>query len=70
MQRSQHQNWKANKYSILTVTELGLPVSESSIRILKFDFPIDSKHKFNKTEIENQARIQGVDQEDWSPPKM
>ena len=39
------------------VTELGLPVSESSARILKFDAPTDSGQKLNKTEIKNWLRI-------------
>ena len=54
---SQYQNWKANKYSILTVTELGPPVSESSTRISKFYTPFDSEHWFNKTGIENLLPI-------------
>ena len=52
-QSSQYQNWKANKYSILTVNELGPLVLESTARISKFYAPINSEHKFNKTEIEN-----------------
>ena len=56
-QSSQYQNSKANKYSILTVNELGLPVLESSTRISKFYAPTDSEHKFNKTEIENWLPI-------------
>ena len=56
-QSSQYQNWKANKYSILTVNELGPPVLESSARISKFYAPTDSEHKFNKTEIENWLPI-------------
>ena len=48
---------KQNKYSILTVIELGPPVSESSTRISKFDGSIDSEHKFNKTKIENWLPI-------------
>ena len=51
-QSSQYQNWKAKKYSILTVTELRLPVSESSTRSRNFMSSTDSKHKFHKTEIE------------------
>ena len=39
------------------VIELGLPISESSTRISKFDVPTDSEHKFNKTEIENWLPI-------------
>ena len=54
---SQYQNWKANKYSILTVIELGPPVSESSTRISKFYTPFDSEHWFNKTGIENLLPI-------------
>ena len=53
IQRSLYQNWKTNKYSILTVTELGLSVSESSTRITKFYTPIDSEHKVHKMEIKN-----------------
>ena len=56
-QSSQYQNWKANKYSILTVNELGPPVLEPSTRILKFYALTDSEHKFNKTEIENWLPI-------------
>ena len=56
-QSLQYQNWNANKYSILTVNELGLPVLESSARISKFYAPNDSEHKFNKTEIENWLPI-------------
>ena len=52
-QSSQYQNWKANKYSILTINELGPPVLESLTRISKFYAPAGSEHKFNKTEIEN-----------------
>ena len=54
-QSSQYQNWKANKYSVLTVIELGLPVSETSPRISKFDTPTETAPKFNKTEIEKIA---------------
>ena len=39
---------KSNKYSILTVSELGPPVSESSTRISKLYIPTDLEHKFNK----------------------
>ena len=35
-QSSQYQNWKLNKYSILTVIDIEAPVSESSNRISKF----------------------------------
>ena len=35
------------------VTELGLPVTESSTRISKFYIPTDSENKFNKMEIDN-----------------
>ena len=56
-QISQYQDWRANKYSILTVIELGLPVSESSTRISKFDVATDSEYKFNKTKIENWLPI-------------
>ena len=44
---------KINRYSILTVTELGLPVSGSSTRISKSYVPTDSELKFHKMEIEN-----------------
>ena len=56
-QSLQYQNWNANKYSILTASELGPPVLESSARISKFYAPTDSEHKFNKTEIENWLPI-------------
>ena len=52
-QSSQYQNWKTNKYSILTVSELGPPVTESSTRISKFYAPAISEHKFYKTGNEN-----------------
>ena len=39
-----------SKY-ILTVIELGLPLSESSTRISDFYYPTDSEHKFHKTRI-------------------
>ena len=39
-QSSQHQNGKANKYSIITVIEVGPPVSEFSTRISKFYTPM------------------------------
>ena len=51
-------DWNANKYSNLTVIELGPPVSESSTRISKFYAPSNCKHKFNETEIENWLPIQ------------
>ena len=54
----QYQNWKVNKYSILTVNELGPPVLESSARISKFYAPTDSEHKFNKREIKNRLPIE------------
>ena len=56
-QSLQYQNWNTNKYFILTVNELGLPVLESSAKISKFYAPADSEHKFNKTEIENWLPI-------------
>ena len=56
-QSSQYQNWKANTYSNLTVNEIGLPVLESSAGISNFYARTDSKHKFNKTEIENWLSI-------------
>ena len=45
---------KANKYSIPTVSELGL---ESFTRISKFYVPTDSELKFRKMEIENWLPI-------------
>ena len=51
-QSSQYQNKKAKAYSVQTVTELRLPVSESSTRSRNFMSSTDSKHKFHKTEIE------------------
>ena len=57
IQRLHYQNWNANKYSILTVNELGPPVLKSSARISKFYAPTDSKRKFNKTEMENGLPI-------------
>ena len=53
VQSSLYQNWKTNKYSILTVTELCPSVSESSARITKFYTLIDSEHKTHKTDIKN-----------------
>ena len=50
---SQYQNWKANKYSILTVNELEPSVLESSARISKFYAATDFEHKFNNMEIKN-----------------
>ena len=52
-----YQNWKSNKYSIITVIELGPPVSKSSTRISKFYAPTDSEQKFHKTGIENWLPI-------------
>ena len=49
-QSSLYQNWKTNKYSTLTATELGPSVSESLARITKFYTLIDSEHK---THIKN-----------------
>ena len=57
-QSLRYQNWNANKYSILTVNELGPMVLEFSARISKFYVPTDSEHKFNKTEIENWLSIE------------
>ena len=54
---SQYQNWKANKYSNLTVIEVGPPVSETPTGISKFYAPADSELKFDKTEIENWLTI-------------
>ena len=42
-----------NKYSIVTVIELGLPVSESSTRTSKLYALTDSERKFHKTGLEN-----------------
>ena len=56
-QSSQYQIWKANTYSILTVIELGPPVSESSTRISKIYDPPNSEQKFYKTRIENWLSI-------------
>ena len=44
--------------SILTVIELGLPVSESSTKISKFYAPTDSEHKFHKAGIESERSIE------------
>ena len=55
--RPQYQYWKANKYSILTVTELGPPVLKSSTRIWKFYTPTNSELKFYKSRIENWLPI-------------
>ena len=50
---------KSNKYSILTVTELRAPVSESSTGSQTFISPTDSEKKIHKTRIENPIhRIQ------------
>ena len=48
----------ANKDSIQTAIELGLPVLESSTKISKFYAPTDSKHKFHKARIENWPPIE------------
>ena len=40
IQTSQHQNWKANKCSNLMITELGLPVLESSNMSQNFMLPL------------------------------
>ena len=53
-QSSLYQNWKTNKYSIRTATELGPSVSESLARITKFYTLIDSEHKTHKTDIKNR----------------
>ena len=55
-QCSQYQYWKASKYSILMVIELGLPVSEFSTGST-FYAPTDSEHKFHKAGIENWLLI-------------
>ena len=52
-QSFQYQYWKANAYSILTIIELGPPVSEFSTRTSKFYGSIDSEDKFHKTGIED-----------------
>ena len=49
-QSSQYQYWKANKYSILTVTELGPPVSESSTGSQRFMPPLILTTNFIKRE--------------------
>ena len=56
-QSSKNQNWKTNKYSILTVIEPGPPMLEPSARILKFYAPTESEHKFLKTGIKNWLPI-------------
>ena len=43
----------ANKNSILTLIELGSPVSESYTKISNFYAPTDPKNKFYKAGIEN-----------------
>ena len=48
---------KTNKYYLLTVIELGLPVSESSTRIPNLYTPTDSEYKFHNTGIENWLHI-------------
>ena len=56
-QSLQYQNSNTNKYSILTVNELGAPVLVSSAVISQFDAPTGFEHRFNKTEIENWLPI-------------
>ena len=56
-QSSLYQNWKGNKYSILTLIEPGRPVLESSTRFLKFYVPTDFRQKFHKTGIKNWLLI-------------
>ena len=56
-QSSQYQIWKANMYSILTVIELGPPVSKSSTWISKFYDPTDSEHEFYERKIKNWLSI-------------
>ena len=56
-QSLQYQNSNTNKYSILTVKELGAPVLVSSARITKFYAPTGFEHRFNKTEIKNWLPI-------------
>ena len=50
MQSSQYQYWKARKYSILTVIELGPPVSESSTGSQQFMPPLILNTNFRKRE--------------------
>ena len=52
-QSSQYQHWKANKYSILTVIELGLSVSQSSTGSHHFMPPLILNTNFIKREIWN-----------------
>ena len=56
-QSSQYQNWKAKKYSFLTVIEPGLPVSESSTWTRDIMPPTDSEHKFHETGVKNWLLI-------------
>ena len=49
----QYQNSNANKYSILTIIELGPPMLQSSTGSQNFMYPIDSEHKLRKMGIEN-----------------
>ena len=56
-QSSQYQIWKGNMYSILTVIELGPPVSKSSTWISKFYDPTDSEHEFYERKIKNWLSI-------------
>ena len=49
----QYQNWQANKHSILTVIELGPPMSEFSPKISKYYDLTDFELKFHKAGIEN-----------------
>ena len=62
LQSTQNQNWKSNKYFILTVIELGPPLSGSLFKISKLYAPTDSKHRFNKARMENlfTHRIRGA----------
>ena len=56
-QTSQCRNWKANKYSILTVSELGPPVLESSTRISKFyASPTDSEQNGSRKSITHRIQ--------------
>ena len=52
-QSSQYQYWKASKYSMLTVTELGPPVSESLIGSQNFMPPLTR----NINLIERESKI-------------
>ena len=61
-----YSNWKANKYSILTVTELGTPVSESLTGCQNFMLPTESEHKSHNMGIENGLPIEFNLRSSWS----